>query len=107
MPFLPSSLPLSQELCLGRYGSDCQLVHRATTSDTCYSIAAQYGIEVSMMETNNPSMDCDQIYDGLNLCVASGVVRPNPSAELATYIADQKASSRRRRRRDLGLDEEL
>ncbi|PWN21315.1 hypothetical protein BCV69DRAFT_238487, partial [Microstroma glucosiphilum] len=70
------SLETGAELCLGRYGSDCQLVHRATTSDTCYSIAAQYGIEVSMMETNNPSMDCDQIYDGLNLCVASGVVRP-------------------------------
>lgn len=93
-----------QDLCLGRYGNDCQLVHRAGNSDTCYSIAARYGISLSMLQDNNPSLNCDQVYDGLNLCVAPGVMRPPPVEELQAAIQDQKtsdgtstANSRRRR----------
>ncbi|PWN26688.1 hypothetical protein BDZ90DRAFT_214482, partial [Jaminaea rosea] len=70
------TLEIGHELCLGRYGNDCQVVHRCTPADTCSSIAAQYKIPLSLLQDNNPSMNCGQIYDGLVLCVAPGVMRP-------------------------------
>lgn len=82
----------SQELCLGRYGNDCQLVHRAISTDTCYAIASQFGISLELLQDNNPSLNCDQVYDGLNLCVAPAVVRPPPVDALNASIQAQKAS---------------
>lgn len=72
------------QLCLGKYGNDCQMVHRATANDNCESIAGQYGISVDLLLQNNPTASCDQIYDGLVLCTLNGLVRPpaNPALHL-------------------------
>lgn len=70
------------QLCLGRYGNDCQMVYRATNSDTCESIAGQYGISVNTLLENNPTASCDQIYDGLVLCTLDGLVRPPADPKL-------------------------
>lgn len=71
-----------QNLCLGTYGNDCQLVHRAHSSETCNSIAADYDISVATLKANNPSLDCGQVYDGLVLCVTKGLIRPPAEAAL-------------------------
>lgn len=75
-------------------------MHRVTGGDTCYSIAANYKIPLSLLEDNNPSMDCNQIYDGLVLCVAPGVMRPPPVDALNAAIQAQRnngaAASRKR-----------
>lgn len=70
------------QLCLGRYGNDCQMVHRARNSDTCESIAGQYDISVDLLLQNNPTASCDQIYDGLMLCTLDGLVRPPADPQL-------------------------
>ncbi|PWN37365.1 uncharacterized protein FA14DRAFT_115796, partial [Meira miltonrushii] len=72
------------QLCLGRYGNDCQMVYRATENDNCETIAGQFGISVATLLENNPTADCDQIYDGLVLCTLDGLVRPpaNPALHL-------------------------
>ncbi|KAN0066203.1 hypothetical protein ACQY0O_000297 [Thecaphora frezii] len=70
------TLEIGKELCLGRFGNDCQFVHRCSNSDTCSSVAQQYGISQSLLQDNNPILDCDVVYDGLVLCVAPGSIRP-------------------------------
>ncbi|CAO1617986.1 unnamed protein product [Parajaminaea phylloscopi] len=93
------TLEIGATLCLGRYGNDCQAVHRCRNSDTCYSIASQYSIPLSLLRDNNPSLDCDSVYDGLVLCVAPGVMRPPPVDALNAAIKAQKKSGRSKRRR--------
>ncbi|PWO01231.1 hypothetical protein FA09DRAFT_287151, partial [Tilletiopsis washingtonensis] len=66
------SLPIGARLCLGRYGNDCQFVHRVQGDDTCASIASQYGISREMLINNNPMIDCSNLYDGYVACVAAG-----------------------------------
>lgn len=70
------NLQIGAKLCLGRFGNDCQMVHRATGSDSCESIAAHYGVSVATLQENNPTLDCDVVYDGLMLCTLDGLVRP-------------------------------
>lgn len=77
-----------QEICLGRYGSDCQTVYRATASDTCSSIASNFGISLSLLQSNNPTLDCNVVYDGLMLCVAPGKVVPDAPAGLNSSYLD-------------------
>ncbi|CAD6926252.1 unnamed protein product [Tilletia laevis] len=69
-------LQTGMKLCLGRFGSDCQLVHRVRTDETCTSIVRHYDISRELLLDNNPNLDCPNIYDGLNLCVAPGRVAP-------------------------------
>lgn len=76
------TLQIGAELCLGRYGNDCQLVHRARSSDTCESIAGQYGISVTTLRQNNPNVDCGQVYSGLMLCTVDGLIRPTADSAL-------------------------
>lgn len=76
----------TQQLCLGTWGNDCQLVHRAVDSDTCESIEAQYNITRAILKTNNPNLSCGQVYSGLMLCVTQGIIRPpSNSAVNITY----------------------
>ncbi|SPO27136.1 uncharacterized protein UTRI_10597_B [Ustilago trichophora] len=70
------TLEIGSELCLGRYGNDCQFVHQCTDQDTCESIASNYGITTQRLQSNNPSLDCNIVYDGLMLCVSAGSIRP-------------------------------
>ncbi|SPO27480.1 uncharacterized protein UTRI_10597 [Ustilago trichophora] len=70
------TLEIGSELCLGRYGNDCQFVHQCTEQDTCESIASNYGITTQRLQSNNPSLDCNIVYDGLMLCVSAGSIRP-------------------------------
>lgn len=67
---------IPQQLCLGTWGNDCQLVYRATNSDTCNSIEAQHNITRATLKGNNPNLDCGQVYSGLMLCVTQGIIRP-------------------------------
>ena len=70
------TLEIGSQLCLGRYGNDCQFVHQCTDQDTCESIASAYGITTQRLQSNNPSLDCNIVYDGLMLCVSAGSIRP-------------------------------
>ncbi|ETS59620.1 hypothetical protein PaG_06544 [Moesziomyces aphidis] len=70
------TLEIGSQLCLGRYGNDCQFVHRCSNSDTCESIANDYGISTHRLQDNNPSLDCNIVYEGLMLCVSAGSIRP-------------------------------
>ncbi|PWN45976.1 hypothetical protein IE81DRAFT_283481, partial [Ceraceosorus guamensis] len=73
-------LEIGSTLCLGRYGNDCQLVHRVRGSDTCESMARDYSISRDTLVNNNPSINCDNLYDGLMVCVTDGSVRPPPDS---------------------------
>ncbi|KAL9937870.1 hypothetical protein V8E36_003415 [Tilletia maclaganii] len=86
------SLQTGMRLCLGRFGSDCQLVHRVRGEETCTDIVRRYDISRGVLLENNPNLSCRNIYDGLNLCVAPGRIVP-PAPE-GMYVA----------RRSLGED---
>lgn len=73
-------------------------MHRCTNSDTCNGIAARYSISQSLLEDNNPSLDCNEVYDGLVLCVAPGVMRPPPLDALSPIIHAQKSLASQRTR---------
>ncbi|SAM82929.1 uncharacterized protein UBRO_03469 [Ustilago bromivora] len=70
------TLEIGSRLCLGRYGNDCQFVHQCTNQDTCESIANAYRITTERLQSNNPSLDCNTVYEGLMLCVSAGSIRP-------------------------------
>ncbi|UZJ51262.1 hypothetical protein CBS101457_000582 [Exobasidium rhododendri] len=84
------TLEIGAELCLGTYGSDCQMVHRAASGDDCSTISSQYNITEDILQNNNPSLNCDQVYDGLMLCVVNGIVRPPSFTSLNLTYADEK-----------------
>lgn len=64
------------------------MVHRATGSDDCSTIASQYGIDIPTLRRNNPSLNCGQVYDGLVLCVIPGTIRPPSEPALnVSYVA--------------------
>jgi hypothetical protein len=70
------------------------MVHRATNTDDCTTIASQYNITESLLLDNNPSLSCDQVYDGLMLCVVQGIVRPpSPTALNVSYVATDNSSN--------------
>lgn len=64
--------------------------------DTCESLIEAYDLPMSLFQDNNPAMNCDQIYDGLVLCVAAGVMRPPPVAQIInTTVAAEKRSEKK------------
>ncbi|KAK0530284.1 hypothetical protein OC835_004064 [Tilletia horrida] len=69
-------LEAGMRLCLGRFGSDCQLVHRVRNAESCTDLLRRYDISREVLIENNPNLDCGNIYDGLNLCVAPGRIAP-------------------------------
>ncbi|KAK0567027.1 hypothetical protein OC844_000461 [Tilletia horrida] len=69
-------LEAGMRLCLGRFGSDCQLVHRVRNAESCTDLLRRYDISRQVLIENNPNLDCGNIYDGLNLCVAPGRIAP-------------------------------
>lgn len=77
------TLEIGAELCLGRYGNDCQFVRQCTNADTCQGIADNYGISVQRLQDNNPTLNCDIVYQGLMLCVSAGSIRPPADQSLS------------------------
>ncbi|KAK0553364.1 hypothetical protein OC846_002524 [Tilletia horrida] len=69
-------LETGMRLCLGRFGSDCQLVHRVRNDESCTDILQKYDLSRRVLMENNPNLDCGNIYNGLNLCVAPGRIAP-------------------------------
>ncbi|KAI5119546.1 hypothetical protein M0805_008532 [Coniferiporia weirii] len=85
-----SNLVSNEVICLGTVGEDCATTYVVKTQDTCDDIAGAFGINTTMLWTNNPNIDseCGNIYVGEVLCVAeSALVPPVPSSGLvATAI---------------------
>lgn len=86
-------LEIGSTLCLGRYGNDCQNVHRVQGSDTCNSIARDFSISRETLINNNPSINCNNLYDGLMVCVSDGSIRPPPDASLDHNGIRQKVAA--------------
>jgi len=95
-----TNLAVGQTICLGTAGEDCQTTHIVQTGDICNTIMTTYGINATMLYTNNPNInsDCTNIYEGEVLCVANavqvppapagGIPTPSPSAAPATTPVD-------------------
>lgn len=73
-----SNLIPGDSLCLGFTGQDCTTTYIIQANDRCDVIAANHGLNTTMLFLNNPQInaDCDNIYVGEVLCVAGGVAVP-------------------------------
>jgi len=74
-----SNLAVGQTLCLGDVASeDCKQTHVVQTGDICDTVMTTYGINATMLWTNNPIIDadCTNIYEGEVLCVSNQVQVP-------------------------------
>ncbi|KAF8513317.1 hypothetical protein BU17DRAFT_53326 [Hysterangium stoloniferum] len=80
-----TNLMPGQQLCLGTLGKDCTAVHIVQEGDTCNIITSNYGLNASMLVTNNPiiNSECTDIYIGQVLCVANAVLASEPLAGLS------------------------
>jgi len=77
-----SNLQIGQAICLGNVGQDCQSVYTVQGGDSCDAVSLKFGINSTMLQTNNPQIDeaCDNIYVGEVLCVApTALVTPPPA----------------------------
>ncbi|EJD01857.1 uncharacterized protein FOMMEDRAFT_29008 [Fomitiporia mediterranea MF3/22] len=61
------NLPLGEVLCLGMVNQDCKINTVVNSGDTCSSIAAAKGIDLDVLEYNNPGI-CDSLEGGQVLC---------------------------------------
>jgi LysM repeat protein len=75
---LCSNLQVGQQLCLGTPGEDCTSVHIVEDADTCSTIQSTFGLNSTILMQNNPNIDagCDNLYNGLALCIADTVMAP-------------------------------
>ncbi|KAG2134154.1 uncharacterized protein EDB93DRAFT_848560 [Suillus bovinus] len=69
------NLAVGEVLCLGIKGQDCKVTYILKPSDTCFSVAEEYGIPLSTLLANNPNVgpDCTKAYAGEVLCTASQI----------------------------------
>jgi len=77
-----TNLVPEQLLCLGLTGQDCQTTYIVQENDYCDLIAGNFGINSTLLMTNNPQIDdnCYNLYVGEVLCVANSVlVTPAPA----------------------------
>lgn len=68
-----TNLQISQELCLGWNGMDCQETYTVVSGDTCNGINDKYSLTANQLYANNPQIDtatCNNLYVGEVLCVA-------------------------------------
>jgi len=82
-----TNLAIGQTLCLGNANEDCQTTHVVQDGDICNDIMTTYGINATMLYTNNPNINegCTNIYPGEVLCVVNGVqVPPAPAGGIPT-----------------------
>jgi len=73
-----SNLLPGENLCLGTTGEDCTQTYVITETDTCETIQTAYNLNSTILLQNNPQIDsdCDNLYEGEVLCVASTVIAP-------------------------------
>lgn len=64
------NLAAGNSICLGTSGEDCQATYVVQDNDTCEGIMGVYGINSTMLMTNNPNIeaDCSNIYVGEVSC---------------------------------------
>ena len=69
-------------LCLGEDGTDCTDTYVVQSNDTCDSVAETYGLNTTMLYTNNPQLDqtdCDNMYVGeVSFCSDIAYSAPEP-----------------------------
>ncbi|KAI5448910.1 hypothetical protein NCC49_006026 [Naganishia albida] len=68
-----TNLQISQELCLGWNGMDCQETYTVVSGDTCNGINDKFSLTSNQLYANNPQIDtatCNNLYVGEVLCVA-------------------------------------
>jgi LysM repeat protein len=72
------NLQIGETICLGTPGEDCTEIHYVGNTDTCTTIQTQYSLNSTILMQNNPNVDeeCDNLYPGLALCVATSVIAP-------------------------------
>jgi hypothetical protein len=73
-----SNLTPGENLCLGTTGEDCTDTYVIKEADSCATILTQFNLNSTILAQNNPNIDsdCDNIYPGEVLCVATTVVAP-------------------------------
>jgi hypothetical protein len=73
-----SNLVPGENICLGTTGEDCTETYVIQNADSCASILTQFSLNSTILAQNNPNIDsdCDNIYPGEVLCVATTVVAP-------------------------------
>ncbi|KAJ3484280.1 hypothetical protein NLI96_g5750 [Meripilus lineatus] len=74
-----SNLIPGDQLCLGTEGQDCTQTYVVKPGDICEDVANNHRINATVFYQNNPQLnaDCDNLYDGEVVCVASTVLVPN------------------------------
>jgi len=84
-----SNLQPGQSLCLGTPGEDCQSTYVVALGDTCNSVMAAAGVNITIFEMNNPQIDsdCHNLYVGEVVCTAPTVLVP--IAPAAPWTAPQ------------------
>ncbi|TFK88588.1 carbohydrate-binding module family 50 protein, partial [Polyporus arcularius HHB13444] len=86
-------------LCLGTDGEDCTTTHVVTSGESCDGIQSVYGINSTMLFTNNPQLhaDCSNLYTGEVLCVANAahvVAAPSATSVTASVIPTTAAPTK-------------
>ncbi|KAI8579136.1 hypothetical protein K450DRAFT_244058 [Umbelopsis ramanniana AG] len=70
-----SALTPSTIMCIKpRASPGCNLVAKVQSGDTCTSMAAQYNITLFALHQTNPSLDCQNLNAGQQICVESPVI---------------------------------
>lgn len=61
-----NDLESGEVLCLGYPGEDCTQTYVVTNGDTCDGVAYTFGINTTILYTNNPQLDqeCTNLYIG-------------------------------------------
>ncbi|KAG5735178.1 hypothetical protein E4T56_gene1282 [Termitomyces sp. T112] len=90
-----SNLVPGNTICLGYAGEDCSTTYRVVADDTCDHIAANHGLNTTILYLNNPQIndECTNIYVGEVLCVSNTVqVPPQPSGTLPGAVIPTTAA---------------
>lgn len=60
------NLEVGSTLCLGTEGEDCSTTHVVESGDSCQGLQSTYGINSTILYSNNPQLDadCNNLYTG-------------------------------------------
>ena len=60
------NLEVGSTLCLGTEGEDCTTTHVVESGDSCQGLQSTYGINSTILYSNNPQLDadCNNLYTG-------------------------------------------
>ena len=86
-----SSLPVGTKICTATAEYDCQPVVQVKSGDSCSAIASAAGITVAQLQKDNPGLNCNAIYPGQMVCVAT--LAPGQTAPASTSSAPQPTAT--------------